>query len=130
MQFWQSSRKKNARNTLGIQSMFQIYEKINNFFEKILFENFFLNRYNAVLLTPIENLLHKTEKCLVHVRICRNFFWKISLSPNFSGGHLESRFHKTSGKVSTEKVPLNKTIWWKGKKILGQKTSENAVKDT
>ena len=81
-------------------------------FRKTSLWNFLLNTYNAVLLTPLENLLHKTEKYFLHFRRCW-FFLKISLSPNISSGHLESRFLNPAGKISTEEVPLNKTIWWK-----------------
>ena len=118
MQFWQSNRRKLPETSEEFKQNSEIMKKFfeKRLFEKFLFENCLLNTFNAVLLTPMENLLHKTEKNLLHVRRRKNFFNKqLSLSPNFSIGHLESRFHKPAGKISTEKFPLNKTIWWKKK---------------
>ena len=85
------------------------------FFRKTSLWNFFIEHVYCSFVNSIGNFATQNREVFAPPPMMLNFLKKLSLSPKISGGHLESRVHKTAGKVSTEKVPLNKTIWWREK---------------
>ena len=58
--------EKHLKNSIKIPTL---WKKLTIFWKTSLWM-FLLNTYNAVLLTPLDYLLHKTEKFLLHFRRC------------------------------------------------------------
>ena len=71
--------EKHLKSSIKIPTL---WKKLTIFWKTSLW-NFLLNTYNAVLLTPLENLLHKTEKFILHFRRCWFFYKNILVTKHF-----------------------------------------------
>ena len=96
-QFWQSSRIEIARKPGKVRSMSQIFEQINNFSENFCLK-FFFEDVNGSFVDSIGKIVTRNREVFApRPNMLKVFLKNLSLSPNFSSGHLESQFHKPAG---------------------------------